>query len=150
MTQDPAESGSSLPFVAPCRGLRATAPLAWLRRGWRDMRAAPRQSLAYGVAASYRVIGHPPFHQHMGIGEHSHWGVDLVLELNGEWHDEQSEGGETDPNSGGNVVFLAPGVRVVRDQISGHLTIGVPVISDMNGVQAEPDMRITAGISRSF
>jgi hypothetical protein len=105
---------------------------------------------AYGLAASYRVIGHPPHHQHMGIGAHSHLGVDLVLELNGEWHDEQSEGGEADPNSGGNVVFLAPGVRVVHDQVSGYLTIGAPIISDMNGVQAEPDLRITAGISRSF
>jgi len=106
--------------------------------------------LAYGAAISYRVIGHPPAHQHLGIGEHSHWGVDLVLELNGEWHDEAAEGGETDPNSGGNVVFLSPGVRVVHDNWAGYFTAGVPVINEMNGVQAEPDLRLTAGVSRSF
>ncbi len=106
--------------------------------------------LAYGVAASYRVLGHPPHHVHQGIGEHSHWGVDLVLELNGEWHDEAAEGGETDPNSGGNVVFLAPGVRVVARAWAGYLSAGVPVVLDMNGVQAEPELRLTAGIARRF
>jgi hypothetical protein len=106
--------------------------------------------LAYGAAASYRVLGHPPHHVHQGIGEHAHLQVDLALELNGEWHGEQSEGGETDPNSGGQVVYLAPGVRVVHEAMAGYLTIGVPVVSDMNGVQAEPDLRVTAGVSRRF
>jgi len=38
-----------LPFVAPCRRLAASVPFGWLRLGWHDMRAAPRQSLFYGV-----------------------------------------------------------------------------------------------------
>ena len=38
-----------LPFVAPCRVLPASAPLAWLRDGWRDLRAAPAASLSYGL-----------------------------------------------------------------------------------------------------
>jgi uncharacterized membrane protein len=41
---------SELPFVAPCRTVGPGAPLRWLRLGWRDLRAAPAQSLAYGVA----------------------------------------------------------------------------------------------------
>lgn len=46
------ETGDSaaLPFVAPCRALSPLAPLDWVRRGWRDMWAAPRQSLTYGLA----------------------------------------------------------------------------------------------------
>jgi uncharacterized membrane protein len=43
----PSEEG--LPFVAPCRALAPTAPLGWLRAGWRDLAAAPRQSLTYGA-----------------------------------------------------------------------------------------------------
>jgi uncharacterized membrane protein len=42
-------SAAALPFVAPCRSLAPTAPLQWLRLGWRDMWAAPRQSLTYGA-----------------------------------------------------------------------------------------------------
>jgi len=39
----------ALPFVAPCRMLDTWEPLRWLRRAWADFRAAPRQSLTYGV-----------------------------------------------------------------------------------------------------
>lgn len=42
----------ALPFVAPCRSLGPTAPLEWLRRGWADLRAAPRQSLTYGAVVA--------------------------------------------------------------------------------------------------
>jgi len=44
------QENSALPFVAPCRSIPAGAPLAWLRAGWADLRAAPRASLSYGVA----------------------------------------------------------------------------------------------------
>lgn len=37
------------PFVAPCRELPPGAPLEWLRSGWRDFRAAPGLSLAWGA-----------------------------------------------------------------------------------------------------
>jgi uncharacterized membrane protein len=39
----------TMPFVAPCRTLAASAALRWLRLGWRDMMAAPLQSLGFGV-----------------------------------------------------------------------------------------------------
>lgn len=38
-----------MPFVAPCRRLQRSAPLRWLRLGWRDFRRALPQSLGYGV-----------------------------------------------------------------------------------------------------
>lgn len=50
MTQETGTPESSMPFVAPCHRLRTLAPLAWVRRGWRDMWSAPRQSLSYGLA----------------------------------------------------------------------------------------------------
>jgi uncharacterized membrane protein len=43
------EPGSELPFVAPCRQLAVSAPLGWVRKGWADLLAAPRQSLTYGT-----------------------------------------------------------------------------------------------------
>jgi uncharacterized membrane protein len=45
---DESGDGAALPFVAPCRKLAPLAPLQWVLRGWRDMWAAPRQSLTYG------------------------------------------------------------------------------------------------------
>jgi uncharacterized membrane protein len=46
---DPADTGDPLPFVAPCRSVPASAPLRWLAAGWRDLRAAPAQSLGWGL-----------------------------------------------------------------------------------------------------
>jgi uncharacterized membrane protein len=37
------------PFVAPCRDLAINAPFGWIKKGARDMRIAPRQSLTYGA-----------------------------------------------------------------------------------------------------
>jgi len=37
------------PFVAPCRDLSPRDPIDWLRAGWRDFRAAPALSLAWGM-----------------------------------------------------------------------------------------------------
>lgn len=48
-----------LPLVAPARTLDLTAPPAWLRLGWRDLRRAPRLSLGYGltvVALSWLIL----------------------------------------------------------------------------------------------
>jgi len=44
-TDDPA----ALPFVAPCRTLGTFEPLEWIRLGWADLKAAPRQSMAFGT-----------------------------------------------------------------------------------------------------
>jgi uncharacterized membrane protein len=43
------DNASALPFVAPCRRLDTWAPLGWIAHGWSDLRAAPRQSLTYGL-----------------------------------------------------------------------------------------------------
>lgn len=43
-------AAADMPFVAPCRILEMTAPLRWLRLGWRDVTRAPLLSLAYGLA----------------------------------------------------------------------------------------------------
>lgn len=48
------------PFVAPCRDLPPSATLEWLRKGWRDYRAAPGLSIAWGtfcMLLSWTVAG---------------------------------------------------------------------------------------------
>jgi uncharacterized membrane protein len=45
-----AESAKDMPFVAPCNTLELTAPLRWLRLGWKDVTSAPLLSLTYGIA----------------------------------------------------------------------------------------------------
>jgi outer membrane putative beta-barrel porin/alpha-amylase len=133
----------------------------------------------YNAAVSYRLIGaalqpavttalvhartQPPRHGgpgHKHDHSHSHdeapakpaprWIADLVLELNGEWHDNQVVAGVVDPNSGGNTVYLSPGLRIGYGDVSGFTSIGVPVVNQMNGLQSKPDYRVVAGLAAAF
>jgi Putative MetA-pathway of phenol degradation len=127
----------------------------------------------YNAGVSYRVVrgpseaaapmklgalpnrmwhGGPGTHQHSHAHQENSTGpsVDLVLELNGEWHAKQVESGVTDPNSGGNVLFLAPGLRFSKDNWSSFLSVGIPIINDLNGSQAEPEVRLMTGVSITF
>ena len=76
--------------------------------------------------------------------------LDLVLEVNGEWHARQEIAGAKDPNSAGNVVFLSPGLRLSYDRWSSFVSVGVPIVNHLNGVQAEPDWRVLTGVGISF
>lgn len=106
----------------------------------------------YNVAASYRVMGSVPHaHEEGNHAGHDHGGaIDLVLELNGEWHDNQEIDGEEDPNSGGHSLFVAPGVRISEGAWSGFVSVGIPIIDTVNGIQSDPDFRVVSGASVGF
>jgi Putative MetA-pathway of phenol degradation len=125
----------------------------------------------YNAAISYRMLGFARSNGRMNAGlpepmyhggpkaKHHHHdepapvrgpALDLVLELNGEWHDNQRIGGVKDPNAGGNTVYLSPGLRLSVDEWSGFVSFGVPIISDLNGLQPEPEWRVLTGVAVSF
>jgi hypothetical protein len=131
--------------------------------------------LQYNAALSYRLVGGlwgppgpmragalaEPMH-HGGPKSHAHkdkheeapapqgLALDLVLELNGEWHGRQTIAGAKDANSGGNVLYLSPGLRLSYERWSGFVSLGVPIVNDLNGLQAEPDWRVLTGLAVSF
>ncbi|MFL5062068.1 MAG: transporter [Xanthobacteraceae bacterium] len=129
----------------------------------------------YNAAVSFRAIGwtdpNDPLHAHAHVTpsrgktkaghvhNHDHgpepapppqFKLDLVLELNGEWHDKQVTAGVVDPNSGGNTVYLSPGIRASMGNVSGFASVGVPVINEPNGLQSKPDFRVVTGIAAAF
>ena len=119
----------------------------------------------YNGAVTYRLKGgdaeaaHEAMpHSHNGQSHHHDHAplsptglvIDAVLELNGEWQAKQDVAGETDPNSGGNVVFLSPGVRVASNNWSGFVTVGLPIVNDLNGLQSEPTYRLFGGVLVGF
>jgi len=74
-TGSPTPDSQDLPFVAPCRSVGPGAPLGWIRRGWKDFRGAPQQSLSYGfviAALSWAVVG-------VGLKMGSYWAVLILL-----------------------------------------------------------------------
>lgn len=114
--------------------------------------------LLYGVALSHRVMGGPPAEEHVHADGAVHLhkssakalAVDLVLELNGEWHDKQKAGNEVDGNSGGHTLYVSPGVRLSAGDWSGFASVGIPVVKDMNGLQPDPDWKLITGLAFAF
>ncbi len=122
----------------------------------------------YNAALSYRVLGgsgedacdhegHSHAHKPTEVAApHDHvdkapttW--DLILEANGDWREMVRIGGVAEENTGGNVIFLAAGSRLILP--SGWVTslsIGIPAVNDLNGIQSEPALRMLFGISRGF
>jgi hypothetical protein len=120
----------------------------------------------YNGAVTYRLKGGDAEASHKVAMPHSHYRgqshhhehdmsprglvIDAVLELNGEWQAKQTISGASDPNSGGNVVFLSPGMRIASNRWSGFVTVGLPIINDLNGVQSEPTYRLFGGVLVGF
>jgi hypothetical protein len=122
----------------------------------------------YNAAVSYRLIGavdNPRnARAHAGHGHSApvrkapaqveaprpSWALDGILELNGEWHDKQKIAGVVDQNSGGNTVYLAPGLRASYDRFSSFVSVGIPIVNEMNGLQSKPDYRVVSGMSFGF
>jgi hypothetical protein len=101
---------------------------------------------SYNFALSYRVLGQN------GVNElPSKYGLDLVMEINGEWRDYEENSGIRDHNSGGNILYLSPGARVtVTDLVSMGISFGIPIARDVNGDQVDPDYRVVGNVTFSF
>jgi outer membrane putative beta-barrel porin/alpha-amylase len=126
----------------------------------------------YNAALSYRVFGetasephsHDPRsayahagHTHAPVTKaptasapHTHVALDAMLEVNGEWHDKQRTAGIVDPNSGGNTIYVSPGLRLTVENWASYVLVGIPVVNDLNGIQATPAWRVLGGVSVVF
>lgn len=106
----------------------------------------------YGPGEEYKYV-HEHKHEHKW---YSIFGIDGVIELNGEWRQKQEFGtlqpfGFKDEDSGGSAVYLSPGIRLaIGEKIATYFSLGLPVISDPSGDSQKPDFRMVFGLSRSF
>lgn len=102
----------------------------------------------YNFALSY-AFGAPARNNFFSSSNNAPWTA--VLELNGEWQDYQKTAGLIDPNSGGNTVFISPGVRYSGGKSwNTALSFGAPIVKDTNGYQTDPDYRITYRFVATF
>jgi outer membrane putative beta-barrel porin/alpha-amylase len=109
----------------------------------------------YNASIAAKVAGgHEHHHEGVeggpGVKHHDGVGADLILELNGEARTRQKIAGVRDPNSGGNLVYLSPGVRFGPERWSASFSFGVPILQNLNGTQHETDWRMLVGFGTSF
>ncbi|MEO8444634.1 MAG: transporter [Gammaproteobacteria bacterium] len=70
----------------------------------------------------------------------------LVLELNGLHRDKQQSAGETNSNSGGDWLNLAPGITVAGQHWGAYANLGFPLVNEPNGDQDKQDYRFLIGV----
>lgn len=77
--------------------------------------------------------------------------LDLMVEFNGFWQDMNKINDSLDVNTGGNLIFFAPGVRLnVREHYSAFFSVGIPMIQNQFGENHEVAVRLIWGGSLSF
>ncbi len=103
--------------------------------------------LNYNFATTYRIVGSECNCKHT---DSSALGWDMVLELNGEARSKNEIAGAAELNSGGNLVYFSPGLKVSSGNVGGFVSFGIPVAENQNGIQADIDQRIIAGLSMVF
>lgn len=65
-------------------------------------------------------------------------------------HDEDRLFGAADPNSGGVLVFLSPGLQFAAKRWIAEAAVRVPVVKDLDGAALEPDYTVIAGLRFNF
>ncbi len=73
-----------------------------------------------------------------------------VLELSAHYSERNRVGGVTDPNSGGFLLYLTPGLQYSTRRWIVDLGVKIPVVSDRNGTALEPDYSILTSIRINF
>ncbi len=154
-------------------GLSANALYAFAGDGDQDTNLGDRFS--YGVAVSVRVWSGAGFGgaQPMRLGPkrpagimhhggHDHAApvavafadgassLDLTLGLNGDWLDRQTVAGVRDDNTGGHVLYVSPGLRFATGGTTTGVTFGIPIATHLNGIQSDPDWRVTSSFGVRF
>ena len=92
--------------------------------------------LVYDAAGKYRV--HPAHYP----------GRDtfLVLELNGRSQDRSRAADQTLPSSGGDILFVSPGIQfLVKQNIVLEGGVQIPIVRDLNGTQLGADFNVLVG-----
>jgi hypothetical protein len=87
-------------------------------------------------------------HQHTSLLDEIRW--ELMLELNGEQRWKNRISGSNEANSGGNVIYLSPGLRASYAKFSAFFSFGYPVVDDPNGWQSDIDFRLSGGIAIGY
>jgi hypothetical protein len=127
--------------------------------------------LGYGVTLTHRLWsshGASAGHMHLGAqpdGIMHHGGLDhsapsrlsspetalhVSLGLNGQWSDKVQTAGIVDPDTGGTVLSVTPGLRLSIGNWASYVNVGVPVAKDLNGLQSEPRWQLTTGLAVRF
>lgn len=71
-----------------------------------------------------------------------------VFEVNGQWQEKVESLGIKDPNHGGLVIYLSPGLKLnYKDRVFTNLYLSLPTIQDLNGIQSDINLQLGFNIN---
>jgi hypothetical protein len=73
-----------------------------------------------------------------------------VLELSANYNERNRVSGVSDPNSGGFLLYLTPGLQYAARRWIVDLGVKIPIVRDLNGTALEPDYSILTSIRVNF
>lgn len=74
----------------------------------------------------------------------------LVLELNGEYAQKDKSLGSVIKDSGGNILFISPGIQWAAKRWVLETSVQLPIIQDLNGSQLETDYTVVTSLRLTF
>ena len=100
----------------------------------------------YNIGVFYRLP--EAAHEHgLESVPHGHSNWDVGLELNGEWQQRERIDGVEQEDSGGNMLYLSPGVRyTAKNNLSFYLSVGIPIDQKIRKSHPDTDYRVIFGL----
>jgi hypothetical protein len=78
------------------------------------------------------------------------WLLTWMVEADGQYTQKNKIAGITDPNSGGNVIYLTPSLFYARHNIILQAGVGIPCVQQLNGSQAINNFFVAGNIGWTF
>jgi hypothetical protein len=73
-----------------------------------------------------------------------------ILEFTGQYGNKDKINGIKSPNSGGNSIYLNPGLRATIKDFSYYFSVGIPIAEKFNGTQTYSQYALYSGMDYSF
>ena len=106
-------------------------------------------------ATSHRTKAGDQFLYQFGLGRrifsNKDWLFDWLIELDGQYAGKDRVDGNTDPNSGGNIIYVTPSLFLASSQsLVVQLGMGFPISQNLNGDQNRKEYLLQTKISWNF
>ncbi|MGR3304313.1 MAG: hypothetical protein ACUZ8I_17685 [Candidatus Scalindua sp.] len=73
-----------------------------------------------------------------------------VLEINGEWKQKNRDMSGSVADSGGNTIYVSPGIQIASKRFVAETSFQIPVFQDLNGSQVETDYIAVTSLRVTF
>jgi Putative MetA-pathway of phenol degradation len=95
------------------------------------------------VSLQYRLIP-------TALSSNSDYFLNGIIETNIIHQDKHKVDGNDNPNSGGTVIFLVPGLQYAAERYIAELGVQVPIVQDLNGTALENEYIFRVGFRVNF